>query len=240
MTLTGGLFYSKSTVTVGGQRVQTTFVDATHLKAVVSPDIIKAAGSYDVVVNNPSTPASSGGTLGDGGASNALQYVTQGQTQQGQIGMTASLNRLNANTVQAQITLTNQGASSLSNMVAQFAALGGGLNPMTGLPYTVGTMKTGDVKTLTLQFPCPAAAEGPNYRPGSVGDYDGGTLQQQRRCYSSLMMQGSRRATPTHKRGATTSLTRRSPLSARTRNEWAWGTQQPSGGKRIRFPPDGC
>ena len=182
ITVTGGLFCPNATlVKIGGQFAQTTVVDATHLNAVVPPAIAGAVGNYDVVVVNPVSRAADGASPGDGGASNPISLKIQGVPQPIQIGMSATLTRLNSSTVQAQVTLTNIGVPVTSLAMLKYATLDGRLTSST-LPYTLGKMDTGATRTLTLQFPCPAPPTsifGNPVRTGGLvlaGDMTGGTF----------------------------------------------------------------
>ena len=159
LILTGGLFYTGSKVTIGGQNCAVTFVDTMHLQAVVPAGIAGAIGSYPVVVTNSSSPNNADGTsVGDGGVSNPMPFQVLKYAPQAQLSMTATLTRINSSTVQAQITLTNTGMADANSLVLQSAALGSvGANGT--LP---GALAMGQSATLTLPLAFPPVRREPS------------------------------------------------------------------------------
>lgn len=159
ITLTGGIFYPQSKVTIGGVPCTIASQDSRHLTVKVPASIAGGIGSYPIVVTNPtSTRGNSSTALGDGGPSNPMPFQVLKYAPIGQLTIQAVMTRLDPNTVQAQITLTDTGLADTTQMTISNATLGGAVGDH--LPRTIPPIRVGQSTSLTMRFAIPSTAKG--------------------------------------------------------------------------------
>ena len=159
VTVTGGLFYTNSKVTLNGVACASKMADSTHLSVTIPPAVANTTGNYLLVVTNPTSNDTDGKPLNDGGPSNAVPFQVLQYAPQAQLGVTATLTRLNSTTVQASFVLTNTGAADAANTLVTTGTLGSAAATV-GLPLSVGTLAVGQTSGGKVNLSIPASAKG--------------------------------------------------------------------------------
>ena len=161
ITVSGTNFIPGATANWNGTALQTTFVSATQLSAVVPALYLSAPGSAPITVTTP------GGTT-------AAQTLTVTFTHVRILVGTLTRNT-SSGVITASVTVQNDGYQPATGLQITSAKLGTAATS-TSLPMALPDLPAGATKAVTLTFPGSAGASGASVPLEVIGSYANGTF----------------------------------------------------------------